>query len=415
MKRSPLLVIFVTVFIDLVGFGIVIPILPYYVLEFGASPAALGMLLASYSVAQLIFSPILGRLSDKHGRRPLLLLSIVGTGIGFLVMGWATALWMLFAGRILAGITGGNISIAQAYVADVTTPENRARGMGLFGAAFGLGFIFGPAIGGIMSKFGGVHVPVIFAGALSFANAALLYFALPETVTPDHPARATVRGWSHFFAQLRQRQLAVVLLIYFLFVVSFSIMTTTFTPYTIYRFDYDALDNGYLFAYIGTLSAFIQGVLVGRLVRRFGETALVVTGALVLSVSLLVLPFIGPAPSGGLPALLALLTAFSVGNSLATPSISSLASKSAGAAEQGGVLGATQSAASLARAVGPFLGGWLIYSQSPAARHGMDDRSLTVTFWTASAIMFAALLLSLYFSRLTSYAGAGEVVGPASG
>src|SRR5678815_1375106 len=167
MKRSPLIVIFTTVFIDLVGFGIVIPVLPFYAegTAFNGTPRTVGLLFASYSVMQLIFSPILGGLSDKYGRRPVLLLSIIGTGIGFLILGLAKTIAMLFLGRILDGITGGNISTAQAYIADVTTEENRAKGMGLIGAAFGLGFIFGPAIGGILSRWG-IHVPFFFAAGL---------------------------------------------------------------------------------------------------------------------------------------------------------------------------------------------------------------------------------------------------------
>src|SRR5919106_133674 len=236
MKRSPLIVIFTTVFIDLVGFGIVIPVLPFYAegTAFNATPRMVGLLFASYSVMQLIFSPILGGLSDKYGRRPVLLLSIIGTGIGFLILGLATTVSMLFIGRILDGITGGNISTAQAYIADVTTEENRAKGMGLIGAAFGLGFIFGPAIGGILSHWG-IHVPFFFAAALSFANAALLYFTLRETVTPDHPARHSAtrgRGLRQLTASLKQPRLAFVLTIYFLFIVAFSIMTTAFSLYT---------------------------------------------------------------------------------------------------------------------------------------------------------------------------------------
>src|ERR671929_466699 len=213
MKRSPLLVIFVTVFIDLVGFGIVIPVLPYYVegTRFNASPRMVGLLFASYSVMQLIFAPVLGRLSDKYGRRPVLFFSLLGTSAGFLIMGFATTLWMLFLGRIIDGITGGNISTAQAYIADVTTKEERAKGMGLIGAAFGLGFTFGPAIGGVLSKWG-ISVPFLFAGGLAFANAVLLYFTLPETVTPDHPARASAAAgrWAQLFAALRQPRLAYV-------------------------------------------------------------------------------------------------------------------------------------------------------------------------------------------------------------
>src|ERR1044072_4220492 len=183
MKRFPVLLIFITILIDLIGFGIVIPVLPYYVGKepFNATPLTFGWLVASFSIMQFIFSPILGKLSDKYGRRPILFLSLIGTGIGFLVLGFATTMWMVFAGRILDGITGGNISTAQAYIADVTTPENRARGMGMIGAAFGIGFVLGPAIGGILSPFG-LAVPFYFAAGLAFVNAALLYFVLPETV-----------------------------------------------------------------------------------------------------------------------------------------------------------------------------------------------------------------------------------------
>src|SRR5215210_569596 len=277
MKRSPLLVIFVTVFIDLVGFGIVIPVLPFYVVgtQFDASPRMVGLLFASYSVMQLIFTPVLGRLSDRYGRRPVLFFSLLGTSAGFLILGFATALWMLFAGRIIDGISGGNISTAQAYIADVTTPEERAKGMGLIGAAFGLGFIFGPAIGGILSRWG-IGVPFLFAAGLAFANAVLLYFTLPETVTPDHPARVSAAGggWSQITASLKQPKLAFVLLIFFLFVVAFSIMTASFALYTMYRFGFDAQHNGYLFGFIGVIGVLIQGVLIGRLVKRWGETPL---------------------------------------------------------------------------------------------------------------------------------------------
>ena len=409
MRRSPLLVIFITVFIDLVGFGIVIPVLPFYVegTRFNATPRAVGLLFASYSVMQLIFTPILGRLSDRYGRRPVLFISLIGTGIGFLILGLASNLWMLFAGRILDGITGGNISTAQAYIADVTTPDERARGMGMVGAAFGLGFIFGPAIGGILSRWG-ISLPFFFAAALAFANATLLYFTLPETVTPDHPARTSAAqgGWSQVLASLRQPRLAFVLLIYFLFIVAFSIMTASFALYTMYRFGFDAQHNGYLFGFIGVIGVLIQGVLIGRLVKRWGETPLVIAGAFLFAGSLLVIPFVRP-QAGGLSRLLAVIGIFAVGNSLSTPALTSLASKSAGANEQGGILGVTQAAASLARAVGPTISALLIYSAletygADGQTHHMSDHSLFVTFWTAAAIMFAAFLLALYFAR--SYA-----------
>lgn len=407
MSRSPLIVILTTVFIDLVGFGIVIPVLPFYAegTKFNATPRMVGLLFASYSIMQLIFSPILGGLSDKYGRRPVLLISIIGTGIGFLIIGFAQTLSMLFAGRILDGITGGNISTAQAYVADVTTKENRAMGMGMIGAAFGVGFIFGPAIGGILSHWG-IQVPFLFAAGLCFANALLLYFKLPETVTAQHPARnraARGRGFTQLFDSLKQPRLAFVLTIYFLFVVSFSIMTTSFSLYTMFRFGYDARHTGYLFAYVGIIAVIIQGGLIGRLVKRFGELPLVIVGALCFAISLFAVPFVGPA-AGGLGALLVGGGVFSMGNSLATPALTSLASKSAEAEEQGTILGVTQSVASLARAIGPFLAAILI--ASPIAHmgadgqpHYMSDYSLFVTFWTGAAIMLLAFLLAFYFSK----------------
>ena len=405
MKRSPLLVIFVTVFIDLIGFGIVIPVLPFYVegTQFHASPRAVGLLFASYSVMQLVFTPILGRMSDRHGRRPVLFFSLLGTSLGFFILGFATTLWMLFAGRIIDGITGGNISTAQAYIADVTTEENRAKGMGLIGAAFGLGFIFGPAIGGILSRWG-AHVPFLFAGALSLANATLLYFVLPETVTADHPAResAATGRWSQLARALKQSRLAFVLAIYFLFVTAFSIMTASFGLFTLYRFGFDAHDTGWIFAFVGVVGAFVQGGLIGRLVKAFGEMPLVIAGALLFTASLVLIPLTGP--HTGTAALLGLGALFAMGNGLATPSLTSLASKSAGAGEQGGVLGVTQSVASLSRVVGPLISAALIYSAAATTGqdgkpHNMSDHSVAVTFWAAAAIMFVAFLLAAYFAR----------------
>ncbi|HKP81829.1 MAG TPA: MFS transporter [Pyrinomonadaceae bacterium] len=406
MKRSPLVVIFTTVFIDLVGFGIVIPVLPYYAegTAFNATPRTVGLLFASYSIMQLIFSPVLGGLSDKRGRRPVLLLSIIGTGIGFLVLGFATSIFMLFLGRILDGITGGNISTAQAYIADITTEENRAKGMGMIGAAFGLGFIFGPAIGGILSRWG-IHVPFIFAAVLCFANATLLYFTLPETVTPDHPAKnSAARGRSlrQVMLSLKEPRLAFVLVIYFLFIVAFSIMTTSFSLYTMFRFGYDAQHTGYLFAYVGLIAVIIQGGLIGRLVKRFGEMPLVIVGALCFAISLFAVPFVGPA-AGGLAALLVGGGVFSMGNSLATPALTSLASKSADPAQQGVILGVTQSTASLARAVGPSIAAILISSSiahlgADGLPHYMSDQSLFITFWTAAAIMLIAFFLAFYLA-----------------
>lgn len=395
---TPLIIIFVTVFIDLIGFGMVIPILPYYANTepFLATPFEIGILVGVYSLMQFFFSPILGRLSDKYGRRPILFISILGSAVGYFVIGFAETLVLVFVGRIIGGITGANISTAQAYIADITTRENRAKGMGLFGAAFGVGFILGPAIAGILSKYG-VHVPFYFAGALSLANAIALYFILPESLKPgaaEHLAERKGRI-AEIFESLREKEFGVINLVFFLLVTAFSIMTYAFVLYTAFRFDYKPEENGYLFAYIGVIAIVTQGVLFDRLVKKFGESPLIAVGCLLMVVSLFAVPFIGPV-SGGLAALLIGTAVLSIGNSLASPALTSLASKGADDRDQGRTMGILQSGASLARVAGPLLGGVLLNN----AVNAMDDSTLQRTFWTAAAIMFVAFLVALYSLKL---------------
>ena len=263
-----------------------------------------------------------------------------------------------------------------------------------------------------------MSVPFIFAGCLALLNAVLLYFVLPETVTPDHPARASAATgrWSQLLDALRKPRLAFVLAIYFLFITAFSIMTTSFALFTMYRFGYDAAHNGYLFMYVGVVGVIIQGMLIGKLVRRFGELALIITGALLFAASLFVLPLSGP--HTGLISIIVVGAAFAIGNSLATPSLQTLASKSVGRGEQGGVLGVTQSVASLARVVGPSISAALIVSAistvgADGLAHRMSDQSLRLTFWTASAIMFLAFLLAVYFARVHAAEYSKSEVAPA--
>lgn len=395
---KPLIIIFITVFIDLVGFGIVIPLLPYYAetAPFNATPFEIGILFASYSLMQFIFSPILGSLSDKYGRRPILFFSIIGSAIGYLFIGFAFALWMVFAGRIIAGITGGNISTAQAYVADVTTKENRAKGMGLFGAAFGLGFIFGPAIGGILSRYG-IGVPFLFAAALSFINAGLLYFILPESVKKDSYQTSEFRKNRivELFESLKDAHFGTLTAVYFFLVTSFSIMTYAFVLYTIERFGYTAEQNGYIFAFIGILAVIFQGGLFGKLAGRFGENPLMMIGCLMMAASLFAIPYVSP-EVGGLFGLLGTVALLAIGNSMASPSVTSLVSKIANQNEQGKSLGVMQSGASLARAIGPAIGGVLLNN----SLNQVDNFTIQRTFWTASAIMIIAALIAVYFSGI---------------
>ena len=395
---KPLIIIFITVFIDLVGFGIVIPALPYYVESdlFSATPFEIGILFASYSLMQFIFSPILGSLSDKYGRRPILFFSIIGSAIGYLFIGFASALWMVFAGRIIAGITGGNISTAQAYIADSTSKENRAKGMGLFGAMFGLGFIFGPAIGGILSRFG-IGVPFLFAAILSAINAILVYLILPETVNTANynPTQIRKNRFVELFESLADSQFRVLNAVYFFLVTSFSIMTYAFVLYTIERFKYTAEQNGYIFAFIGILAVIFQGGMFDRLVKKFGENPLMVIGCAMMAISLFSIPYIGP-DFGGLIGVLVTVGFLAIGNSMASPAITSLASKISDDATQGKSLGVLQSFASLARAIGPAFGGVLLNN----AFNKVDDFTVQRTFWTASAIMVLTILIAVYFAKI---------------
>lgn len=395
---APLIIIFVTVFIDLVGFGMVIPILPFYAetAPFNATPFEIGILFSIYSWMQFFFSPILGRISDKYGRRPVLFISLLGSAIGYFVLGFATTLALVFVGRIIGGITGANISTAQAYIADVTTKENRAKGMGLFGATFGLGFILGPAIAGILSKYG-VQVPFYFAAVLSLVNAIALYFILPESLKPNTQPELTERKNRilQLIESLKERDFGIINLVYFLLVTSFSIMTYAFVLYTSFRFGYNAEQNGYLFAFVGLMSIIGQGLLFGRLVGKFGETRLTVFGCILMVISLFVMPALGPG-IGGLAGLLVACAVLSLGNAFASPSLTSLASKVSAEHEQGSKLGIMQSGASLARAIGPMIGGVLLNN----AVSRLDDFTISRTFWTASAIMFVALLTAIYAMRI---------------
>lgn len=382
-SRSPLIIIFVTVFIDLVGFGIVIPVLPIYAQKFNASEATIGVLLAAYSAMTFLFSPILGRISDRVGRRPVLLASIIGTSIGFLIMGVADSLILLFAGRILDGITGGNISTAQAYIADVTPPEKRSSAMGLIGAAFGLGFIFGPAIGGILSHYS-LAAPFFFSAALAAANAVALYFFLPESLTDENRAQAGRASIREIFRESGTWQLAAVFATYFFSTLAFSLLTATYTLFSSKRFHLDVTHNGYIFACQGLIGALIQGALLGRLIKLFGEKTLVIVGAVGLMAGLFWLPL-----TQSVPQLLAASACFAIGYSFATPVLNGLASKSVHPASQGRVLGALSSAASLARIIGPATGGWLLMRDANNPLYGKTP------FWAGGGLMIIAFFLAL--------------------
>lgn len=384
-SRSPLTIIFCTVFIDLVGFGIVIPVLPLYAQHFGASPLVVGCLLGVYSLMQLVFSPILGKLSDRVGRRPVLLVSILGTSFGFLLMGLANSLWLIFAGRIIDGITGGNISTAQAYIADVTTKEDRSKGMGLIGAAFGLGFIFGPALGGLLSRIS-MAAPFLFAAVLALVNGVALYFLLPESLSPEN--RRAVHAKTPVLAIFRQPEgglLALVMVTYFFTTTAFSLLTATYPLFTNRRFGYDALHNGYLFAAQGILAALVQGVFLRHLLSFTNDKRLALLGSLVLSGGLFLLPL-----SHSTAMLLAVTGLLGIGHGFVAAPLNGLASKMAHGSAQGRVIGLMQSSASLARIVGPVLGGWLLNCDAMQAAAPFGRTA----YWVGGFLSAVAFLLT---------------------
>lgn len=353
--RSPLLIIFLVVFVDLVGFGIVIPILPYYAKAYGASATALGWLMTTYSAMQFFFAPVWGRLSDQYGRRPILVMTILGQAAAMLALGLAPSLAWLFLARTLAGVCGANISTATAYIADVTSEQDRAKGMGLIGAAFGLGFIFGPAIGGVLSRWG-FGAPMFAAAGLASLNALFALFRLPEpSLSPEIRAQHRARRFDREAVResLGDQRTRGAILLFLVLTFAATQMEVVFALFIQARHGYDAQHAGWLLALMGTVMVLVQGGLIGGLSRRFGEVRLVVLGAVTMSVALVVMA--ESRPIGPLIAALALL-AFGMG--VSSPSLSSLASRGARPDRRGATMGVYQSAGSLARVLGPPVAGW---------------------------------------------------------
>ena len=373
MKKARLSIIFAIVFVDLLGFSLILPLIPFYAKVFDASDTVIGLLVASYAAAQLVGAPFLGRLSDRYGRRPVLLISILGTAVGFVMLAFANSIWMLFASRILDGLTGGNISVAQAYITDITDRKDRARGLGIIGAAFGLGFILGPAVGGLLSTVGesldarssvGITwqfaLPALVAAGLAFTNMVAVYFFLPESLSEEKRAELADRPRDEFsFRNLRaafQRpRVGPLFNIRFFSGLAFSMLTTIFALYALNRFGLQASQTAFILAYVGVLSVLIQGVGIGRLTARFEEKWLVFVSTVVLAISLLFWAF---TPS--VFVLLIILIPIAFGGGVLNTVINSLLSKSVTAEEVGGTLGISAAIESSTRVIAPTLGGLLL-------------------------------------------------------
>jgi DHA1 family tetracycline resistance protein-like MFS transporter len=352
VKKSPIIIVFITVFIDLLGFGLIIPLLPFYAESLGATGFTVGMLSTSFSLMQFIFAPIWGRMSDRVGRRPIILIGLFGSFLSYLAFASVSTLPLLFVARIFAGIAGANIPTAQAVMADLTTPENRAKGMGLFGAAFGLGFIFGPAIGGFFSQWG-YAAPPLFAAGLSIVNFSFAWFMLPETLKPEHRAIEQATRLEALSKALARPHMPMLLLTAFLAVGSFSVFEATFALFAEHRFHFTAATIGYLFAFVGVTQVIVQGGLVGRASKAVGEHRIVPVSLAIVAVGLLMIP-----TATAVPALIVSQVVLAFGMGFNGPSLLSLISRFTAPEDQGGVMGLTQSVNSLARIVGPLYGGY---------------------------------------------------------
>ena len=384
---SPLGVIVLVVLVDLLGFSIVMPLLGPFAKEYGLSGGQIGLLFAAYPLCQLVSGPILGRLSDRYGRRPLLIVSQAGTAISFVILGLSHNFTLMLLARMLDGASGGNILVAQAYVADVTKPENRARGLGLIGMAFGLGFVLGPLMGGLLldlpvARSWQLRLPFLVAAGFSTVAWVLVLLRLPESLPASAESRQAARvvSWRGLIDTVTLPGVGLLVAIGALTVLGFAALEGTFALFLRERMGWEARGAAFAFAFLGLVSALVQGGLIRRLVPRHGEPALIVAGLVTLTLGLF-----GLALAANLPALLGAMLLVGVGQGLASPTISGLLSRITPASEQGAVFGTLSSAQTLAR-LSNYLAANLITARIGSA----------APFREGAAIAALALLLAVW-------------------
>ena len=388
LRHSPLLFIFITVFVDLLGYGMVIPLLPFYVTRQSGGAAVAGALGSLYALMQLLSGPVLGALSDAYGRRPVLLVCLLGTACAYLLLGLANSLTVIFVAVMVDGITGGSLTTAQAYIADVTAPEERARGLGLVGAAFGLGLMTGPALGGLLSLYG-LWAPAFVACAIALSNVLFGLFVLSESLPPERRTAAPTWPRLNSVAQLiglfRLAPIRVLMVTLFTLNLAFAGLQTNFPLYSHARFGWDAVRNGIFFAYVGVCAVLIQGVLLGRLQPRFGEARLVVSGLALMAIGLA-----GLAVAPWDWTLYPIVGLVALGTGLSIPSLTSLISRRVAASEQGRVMGGTQALLSLTMILGPTMAGL-----------SFERVGTSAPYWLGGLLAAAALLIAHLALRQT--------------
>jgi len=377
----PLLIIFLTIFVNLVGFGIIVPLLPFYAETFGASPVVIGLLFAVFSLCQLAAAPALGDLSDRYGRRPILIFSLLGTVVSFVMLALAHSVAMLFAARIVDGLSGGNISTARAYVADVTEPKDRARAYGLIGAAFGLGFILGPALSGVLAPIS-YTAPIWAAAAVTLVATVMAWAWLPETVHRTHAGSGN--PFRFLPALIRRATLRRVLAIDFIYWFAFATFQTTFALFAARRFGFDAGRTWYFFAAFGILGAVIQGGLIRPVVARIGDKSTFMLG-LAFAATGLVAAALAPSVTVFAAALVPM--AFGIG--FGHPTMASLVSRAARGDEQGRVQGAASAVESLGRTIGPVWGNATLQQFGESTPFLSASALLVVTMVIAAGLQVA--------------------------
>jgi MFS transporter, DHA1 family, tetracycline resistance protein len=371
-------VIFLTVFIDLAGFGLIIPVLPYYAERFGASALGFGALIGVFSLAQFVATVVLGGLSDRIGRRPVLLASIAVAAVGYLLFGLAPGYWWLFAARGIAGFAGGNISVAQAYIADVTSPSERSRGMGLIGAAFGLGFIVGPALGAVAAHYGGFRAVGFVAMGLCLINLASAFFVLEESLRHEHRATRPLVDTTHLRRGLGDVRFRHAFAVFGLIPFAFSGYIVAVPLFTEREFGWGPAQLGLFFTGVGVIAASVQGYFFGKIQRHTGDRPLIAWGTLGMAVGIAAIPLATRSWE-----VFPYMVILAFGNSIAAPALTGLISMLAGPAEQGAMMGAAQALSAVGRFSGPLVFGQLYDSAGPV-----------VTFLAAGGVMTLAWLVS---------------------
>ncbi|MCS7211002.1 MAG: MFS transporter [Chloroherpetonaceae bacterium] len=404
-NTSSFVILFFTVFLDLIGFGIVLPLLPNYARELGASPLLIGIVAGSYSLMQFFSAPLWGTISDRIGRRPVILISVATSTVSYLIFSQSHTVWLLLLSRILAGIGSANVGVTQAYIADITTFENRSKSLGILGAAFGLGFVLGPPIGGIVKSAYGIEAVGYIAALLTGLDLLLAYFLLPESLKEKKSGsmRLTFLQIDKMASAFQHPALSRLLIIGFCFVFAFVNMQIS-VP-LLWREHYALTDKaiGYLFALVGIISVIVQGGLIGRLSRHFGERKVLTAGLATMCVGITLIPFV---PEGWLfPAGLFVLTLLAIGNGLVTPVNTSLISLYAKPEEQGELLGVAQSIGSLGRILGP-LSGSLFYGLDPHAPYLVGGSFLLVGLFLSLALFSLELAPPLQAARVSAEAQA---------